>query len=158
MHRPRRGWEVGRVVARDAIFFMNGVRSDSPDGGYCGPLPESSVIGRATPLRTGAPFGSLSPCQHKGDWQCTQARSNLPQTAIRDASGCSGSTRRLSSFPPNRTTPRTHPTTGFISMRKPVRRSERSEEHTSELQSLMRISYAVFCLTKKHNKQLKTHT
>src|SRR3546814_1151969 len=27
--------------------------------------------------------------------------------------------------------------------------SQRSEEHTSELQSLMRISYAVFCLTKK---------
>src|SRR3546814_6551735 len=31
-------------------------------------------------------------------------------------------------------------------------RAERSEEHTSELQSLMRISYAVFCLKKK-----KTH-
>src|SRR3546814_3818316 len=30
----------------------------------------------------------------------------------------------------------------------------RSEEHTSELQSLMRISYAVFCLKKKTNKQL----
>src|SRR3546814_9293913 len=29
------------------------------------------------------------------------------------------------------------------------RRSKRSEEHTSELQSLMRISYAVFCLKKK---------
>src|SRR3546814_8556341 len=29
----------------------------------------------------------------------------------------------------------------------------RSEEHTSELQSLMRISYAVFCLKKKHNTQ-----
>src|SRR3546814_5524893 len=28
----------------------------------------------------------------------------------------------------------------------------RSEEHTSELQSLMRISYAVFCLTKKNTK------
>src|SRR3546814_6998841 len=28
----------------------------------------------------------------------------------------------------------------------------RSEEHTSELQSLMRISYAVFCLKKKHTK------
>src|SRR3546814_8101894 len=28
--------------------------------------------------------------------------------------------------------------------------SDRSEEHTSELQSLMRISYAVFCLKKKH--------
>src|SRR3546814_5758243 len=30
-----------------------------------------------------------------------------------------------------------------------VRIAQRSEEHTSELQSLMRISYAVFCLTKK---------
>src|SRR3546814_9841582 len=30
--------------------------------------------------------------------------------------------------------------------------SSRSEEHTSELQSLMRISYAVFCLKKKTNK------
>src|SRR3546814_3960426 len=29
----------------------------------------------------------------------------------------------------------------------------RSEEHTSELQSLMRISYAVFCLKKKNHKQ-----
>src|SRR3546814_5204796 len=29
--------------------------------------------------------------------------------------------------------------------------AKRSEEHTSELQSLMRISYAVFCLQKKHN-------
>src|SRR3546814_3370512 len=29
---------------------------------------------------------------------------------------------------------------------------DRSEEHTSELQSLMRISYAVFCLKKKTNK------
>src|SRR3546814_1765586 len=31
----------------------------------------------------------------------------------------------------------------------------RSEEHTSELQSLMRISYAVFCLKKKKKKQQK---
>src|SRR3546814_10296603 len=30
-------------------------------------------------------------------------------------------------------------------------KTERSEEHTSELQSLMRISYAVFCLKKKNN-------
>src|SRR3546814_4187107 len=33
------------------------------------------------------------------------------------------------------------------------RRAERSEEHTSELQSLMRISYAVFCLKKKNTKK-----
>src|SRR3546814_8298820 len=41
----------------------------------------------------------------------------------------------------------------------PVRgiRQGRSEEHTSELQSLMRISYAVFCLIKTtHDKQMKT--
>src|SRR3546814_9477752 len=31
----------------------------------------------------------------------------------------------------------------------------RSEEHTSELQSLMRSSYAVFCLKKKKNKKIK---
>src|SRR3546814_6343441 len=30
----------------------------------------------------------------------------------------------------------------------------RSEEHTSELQSLMRISYAVFCLKKKNRKEI----
>src|SRR3546814_3739916 len=38
----------------------------------------------------------------------------------------------------------------------PNRASDRSEEHTSELQSLMRISYAVFCLKKKKHKQKLT--
>src|SRR3546814_7609981 len=33
----------------------------------------------------------------------------------------------------------------------------RSEEHTSELQSLMRISYAVFCLKKKNKRQHEKH-
>src|SRR3546814_1054234 len=33
----------------------------------------------------------------------------------------------------------------------------RSEEHTSELQSLMRISYAVFCLKKKKNKRINSN-
>src|SRR3546814_1458042 len=40
--------------------------------------------------------------------------------------------------------------------RTSFRARRRSEEHTSELQSLMRISYAVFCLKKKH--QLNHHT
>src|SRR3546814_9217944 len=35
---------------------------------------------------------------------------------------------------------------------RPSPGSQRSEEHTSELQSLMRISYAVFCLKKKKQK------
>src|SRR3546814_4273476 len=36
--------------------------------------------------------------------------------------------------------------------RRAERQPARSEEHTSELQSLMRISYAVFCLKKKNQK------
>src|SRR3546814_10411935 len=39
-----------------------------------------------------------------------------------------------------------------------ARLAERSEEHTSELQSLMRISYAVFCLKKKKHKQKTDRT
>src|SRR3546814_5729575 len=35
--------------------------------------------------------------------------------------------------------------------------AQRSEEHTSELQSLMRISYAVFCLKKKNNTHTHAH-
>src|SRR3546814_4690096 len=39
---------------------------------------------------------------------------------------------------------------------RPVRNG-RSEEHTSELQSLMRISYAVFCLKQKKTEDVRTH-
>src|SRR3546814_5791638 len=38
----------------------------------------------------------------------------------------------------------------------PCARPPRSEEHTSELQSLMRISYAVFCLKKKNKNEKRT--
>src|SRR3546814_4630296 len=44
---------------------------------------------------------------------------------------------------------------GGIARKRPRHRSidaRRSEEHTSELQSLMRISYAVFCLKKKNHQ------
>src|SRR3546814_4572369 len=46
--------------------------------------------------------------------------------------------------------PRAHSRTDFCAW---SRFSARSEEHTSELQSLMRISYAVFCLKKKKETQ-----
>src|SRR3546814_2336102 len=39
----------------------------------------------------------------------------------------------------------------------PDAKVHRSEEHTSELQSLMRISYAVFCLKKKRQQYIVTH-
>src|SRR3546814_6128211 len=50
-------------------------------------------------------------------------------------------------------TERTHETP----VRDVVARPARSEEHTSELQSLIRISYAVFCLKKHTNKTPTTH-
>src|SRR3546814_2603418 len=43
---------------------------------------------------------------------------------------------------------------GIVARHRP-RALGRSEEHTSELQSLMRISYAVFCLKKKKKKKKK---
>src|SRR3546814_793635 len=42
-------------------------------------------------------------------------------------------------------------------LNKTESKAVRSEEHTSELQSLMRISYAVFCLKKKKNNTNKQH-
>src|SRR3546814_7576877 len=47
-------------------------------------------------------------------------------------------------------------TTAGAEMMAPQAIARRSEEHTSELQSLMRISYAVFCLKKK-NLNVHTH-
>src|SRR3546814_2658751 len=52
--------------------------------------------------------------------------------------------------------PRSSPAMMFDALATPGRKGmplARSEEHTSELQSLMRISYAVFCLKKKNNTQ-----
>src|SRR3546814_3477216 len=44
----------------------------------------------------------------------------------------------------------------LLTARKLPDQCDRSEEHTSELQSLMRNSYAVFCLTKKNIKSTRT--
>src|SRR3546814_3265506 len=49
---------------------------------------------------------------------------------------------------------KTRPARGFLVLRRGGRL--RSEEHTSDLQSLMRISYAVFCLYKKINHTSRT--
>src|SRR3546814_7203118 len=45
----------------------------------------------------------------------------------------------------------------YRSARQRELRDKRSEEHTSELQSLMRISYAVFCLKKKKKNKIATN-
>src|SRR3546814_2435797 len=51
------------------------------------------------------------------------------------------------------------PTLSFGAIARAATRTwERSEEHTSELQSLMRISYAVFCLKKKKKTVIRSIT
>src|SRR3546814_7954145 len=59
--------------------------------------------------------------------------------------GGGGACRRGAAPPPHRPA-------GRRRLRHQDARTGRSEEHTSELQSLMRISYAVFCLKKKNKK------
>src|SRR3546814_4474753 len=55
---------------------------------------------------------------------------------------------------------RRHVARGLLCLRRHDSRFDRgvrSEEHTSELQSLMRISYAVFCLKKKNKTKITTN-
>src|SRR3546814_4391974 len=77
---------------------------------------------------------------------CADGYPNLP--AAYPARAGSISIRRGRHFPRRWLTPR--PFSTSLGMDAGLR-AARSEEHTSELQSLMRISYAVFCLKKKNN-------
>src|SRR3546814_2079377 len=93
-----------------------------------------TTLFRPQPVRTGLALG------HR------HAQHVLHQSLVADAGGDPGQCR------------------GGLGVEQRLRRGARSEEHTSELQSLMRISYAVFCLKKKtshicRSKQLYTlHT
>src|SRR3546814_3842774 len=71
---------------------------------------------------------------------------NLGQSPARDGVGAGGRRSQLCA--------------GRIGVRRgqPDSMAARSEEHTSELQSLMRISYAVFCLKKKKVQKKHKHT
>src|SRR3546814_5726697 len=75
---------------------------------------------------------------------------SFPQEASLSASPLRERTDQASSLPASR---RLSP----APCRWPPANMSRSEEHTSELQSLMRISYAVFCLKKK-KQQINQHT
>ncbi|MBV9528083.1 conjugative transfer signal peptidase TraF [Sphingomonas sp.] len=50
--RPLPVWQGCRVVAGDDVFLMNWQSEDSFDGRYFGPLPASTIVGRADPLWT----------------------------------------------------------------------------------------------------------
>src|SRR3546814_2082805 len=73
-------------------------------------------------------------------------KKRIPRTSI---------AKELSRIPQNKSDAETglevgkHTWRGLVAGVMSARKDARSEEHTSELQSLMRISYAVFCLKKK---------
>jgi conjugative transfer signal peptidase TraF len=50
--RPLPGWQGCRVVAPGDVFLMNWQSGDSLDGRYFGPLPTTTIVGRADPLWT----------------------------------------------------------------------------------------------------------
>src|SRR3546814_6418726 len=81
----------------------------------------------------------------------TAARRPSASSAIRAA----GRRKQRRSAPAARAEADAH---GGRSDHLPARRHQRSEEHTSELQSLMRISYAVFCLKKTTNTNTRHWT
>src|SRR3546814_8452799 len=70
-----------------------------------------------------------------------------------DVQGLTGSKKEFLSIPWRSVTRFSFETAGTFALDADMKMWVRSEEHTSELQSLMRLSYAVFCLKKK-NRQI----
>src|SRR3546814_6683685 len=108
----------------------------------------------ADPSRTQA--GGVSACQAKR-FQAARLSASIASSATPSYLGSSRTNSPLGSN--LRGVSRSAPSPS--SLNAPILGSLRSEEHTSELQSLMRISYAVFCLKKKntqHTKTLRSHT
>src|SRR3546814_10453304 len=98
----------------------------------------------------GVPAGAIRPYQD-------EAYMGMPSSAKVGTSGSAGlrfldATAKALSLPPA--------IRGRQVVVSSINEIWRSEEHTSELQSLMRISYAVFCLrkNKKHNENQQNNT
>src|SRR3546814_3624973 len=91
----------------------------------------------------------------------TRTDTLFPYTTLFRSVSCASNCGPVSGLPSSSTTPLPALATSLIAARRLQRpgtvTSSRSEEHTSELQSLMRISYAVFCLKKKKEHTTKQH-
>src|SRR3546814_1954298 len=92
--------------------------------------PRSTRTDTLFPYTT--PFRSARSAAHHANWSAGGGNRALPHRSM----GCGRTDYRL------------------VQDQEPAR----SEEHTSELQSLMRISYAVICLKKKTTTDYQTHT
>src|SRR3546814_6795029 len=97
----------------------------------------------------GEPFEGLNPLLERADF-LAEPESLLAVVAA--AGSAAGRETRLQNLPDGHHDDDAEDHFEWIHVRfSPFSLSSRSEEHTSELQSLMRISYAVFCLKKKKN-------
>src|SRR3546814_3982933 len=94
-------------------------------------------------------------CRARSPMSHDIAKANTPSPAASNSHGSQsaapGTTDRSRAKPVP--TAAIVPAATVIGTRKRRQCSQRSEEHTSELQALMRNSYAVFCLKKKKRKQ-----
>src|SRR3546814_10826348 len=99
----------------------------------------------------------FAPCEHRRAGAGYPRSTARPASNFRDWTNCTyASLKRISNMP---TTPwRTWKQLCGASTSSYAFDRLRSEEHTSELQSLMRTSYAVLCLKKKKNKKYKKIT
>src|SRR3546814_1802376 len=94
-----------------------------------------------------------------GHWRpsSSPAMQGLRGSWLRGGTGCGvrrlGRSTPIPTFPLKRKESALRNVSAQVALPGPRRRSE---EHTSELQSLMRISYAVFCLKKKNKKHEHT--
>src|SRR3546814_8469888 len=146
--RRHREWSaaVGLAVAGivgcvTVILFKGKTAYEMRISDWCSDVCSSDLLVAGRGLSSGVfrPRRRPEPLLHRG---CGPEARQVPQELRRPAqdglSGRSAAARRRRSF-----MARPSPVSGTSAM------AIRSEEHTSELQSLMRISYAVFCLKKK---------
>src|SRR3546814_2505533 len=101
-------------------------------------------------------MGCFGPQHQRSVMDVTKSVRNLPNlsftassTRFPSASNALPAPETMSRLPDHNCAPSVRSTDNQASCARIVPNPPRSEEHTSELQSLMRISYAVFCLKKK---------
>src|SRR3546814_3202196 len=120
-------------------------------------LPRPRARHRVACLVGIAPVTLGCPCfPTTGRFRCSSGACTLRAAA--NPRACSRLDQGLATAYAPSTVPRPASTrsTGLLAVGRYARVRSRSEEHTSELQSLMRISYAVFCLKKKNITQKLT--
>src|SRR3546814_442653 len=119
-----------------------------------GRRPRAAMQTALDGLHPGFVGGTVPRTRSNGDTSCRTSSSSPATSALSRKAAAPRVELTSPAFASRPRVPATRTARRFATTRAVA--SRRSEEHTSELQSLMRISYAVFCLKKK--KQYKTST